>query len=121
MLNGQIGGFCAPEYFVGIYCPLSELVRGIESVGDQSALLRIKGEWIDRGQPIACGQSDDEITICEVNNVRRDDQAAMGLARKCHNDGSISSLLWASRLINLIFNQGAATSADFRYPMLGGS
>ena len=80
MLHGQIGGFGTPEYFVGIDRPLPELISRIEPVEEQSALLGIESEWINRGKPIACGQRDDVIAIREVNNVRRDDQAAMGFS-----------------------------------------
>jgi hypothetical protein len=65
---------------------LPELICRVEPVGNQSTLFGIKSEWIDRGQPIASCQRDDEIAIREVNNVRRDDQAAMRFARECRND-----------------------------------
>jgi hypothetical protein len=63
MLHGQIGGFSASEYFVDVSCALPELISRIEPVGNQPARLGIKGEWIDRGQPIACCQRNDKIAI----------------------------------------------------------
>src|ERR1019366_1444738 len=76
MLHRQVCGFGALEYFINISRPLPELLSRVEAIGNQSTSLRIKCEWIDRGDAMACRQRDDKVAIRESNNVRRDDQAA---------------------------------------------
>src|SRR4029077_14684911 len=65
VLHGQVGGPCALEYLVSVHRPLPALIHRIEPVGDQSALLGKKAEWIDRGQPIARCLGDDEVAVRE--------------------------------------------------------
>jgi hypothetical protein len=82
VLHGKVAGFGAPEYLINIACRLPELVGRIDPVRNQSASPGEKSKWIDRWQPEAFRQCDDEVAIRYRDSVRRDDETAVRLGCK---------------------------------------
>src|SRR5262249_54172869 len=94
MLNGQIGWLYPAEYFVGVYCPLPELVHCIEATGEQPAFPRKKGEWIDRRQTMARRQRDNEGAVWKGHNVRRHDKPGIGLTgHRCEGAFNLDAIM----------------------------
>src|SRR5262249_46411599 len=59
-----------------------ELVDGISSIGDQAAARHEVDVGIDRRQPMAARERDDQVTLADSRRASRHDQAAIRRARK---------------------------------------
>jgi hypothetical protein len=81
MLHRKFGRLGAPEDFIDVYRPLPELIERVESIGEQSTLLGIKGKWIDGRQTMPRRERNNKFAVREGDNVWCDDQAVIGLAR----------------------------------------
>ena len=121
VLHWQVAELGAPEYPVDVTCRLPELLSRVVAVRNQSTSLGMRSIWIDRWQPILCRQCDNEIAIREGYGVGGDDQATVGRGRERCDRTLDFSPLCTPRPTSSILSESAAASADFRYPMLGGS
>ena len=121
VLHWQVAELGAPEYPVDVTCRLPELLSRVVAVRNQSTSLGIRNIWIDRRQPILCRQCDDEVAVREGYGVGGDDQATVGRGRERCDRTLDFSPLCTPRPTSSILSESAAASADFRYPMLGGS
>ena len=75
LLDRQVRGIGATKNAIDIGGRTPPLIDLVNSIGNESALSGMKAKWIDRRQPMVCGQVDSQL--------------APGQGMRCHNQAAL--------------------------------
>src|SRR6516164_10429887 len=62
LLYRQVRRFCTTKNAIDVSGRASPLIDLVDPIGNESALSGMKGKWIDRRQPMLCGQVDSQFS-----------------------------------------------------------
>jgi hypothetical protein len=82
LLHGKVAGLLTAQDAADIACGLSEQLRDMDAIGQETALVGKGAHRCDKRQPVAGRQLDDTLAMAHREWVRRHEQRTTRLSRK---------------------------------------